>query len=367
MLSADMEIIKKIGFNPYYGTEHNGFIDMSSNDYLGLRNHPLAITEAKKALDKYGLSMCGTPIACGYSKLFAAAEMRLSEFVMLEAAIIFPSCYQANNGIFSALCNENDLIIFDKYSHSSLIQGIFSCKAKKNPFKHNDMEHLETILARNCDKSNKIYVVTESVFSTEGSIAPFDRIVELCNKYGSTPVVDDSHGVGVIGKNGRGVLEHFNLRDFRGIYTASLGKALANSGGMVGGKFNTIEYLRYYCSHLIYSTAITPPTLGGLNGILDVYESEFSERLQKLWDYKKRISVCNDMFMKSQAPINSLFCGEREKTVKIAKTLFENKILSTPFVEPSVPKDKCVVRLIANAGLTNEQVDKTCEVLCNII
>jgi len=363
VLSEDLVLAEKLGFNPYYSKIHmNGnFIDMSSNDYLGLKNHPKAIQKAKEAMDSYGLSMCGTPIACGYSELFEQTEMRLSRFAQVESAVIFPSCYQANNGIFNLFCRKNDLIAFDKYCHSSLIQGIFASSAKKNPFIHNDMTHLETILDRNIGKFSNIYVATESVFSTEGAIAPFDEMVKLCKKFGAVPIIDDSHGIGVIGKNGGGVLEYFNIRDFNGIYTASLGKALANSGGMVGGKFEITEKVRYYCPHLIYSTAITPPALGGINGILDVYEQEFPKLSERLWNYKEKLSKSSAYFLEAQAPINSLFCGELEKTVKASKILFEHKILSTPFIEPSVPKNNGVVRLIANAGLNMEQVDKVCE------
>lgn len=366
MLGTDFELVQKINFNPYYRTEHIGFIDMASNDYLGIRHHPMGVKAAVAMLEVYGLSQCGTPIACGYTELFASTRQRLSAFTGVENCMIFPSCYQANNGIFSLLCKGCDAIIFDHDCHSSLIQGIFASPAEKLPFRHNDMERLERILNKRCEKYEKIYVVTESVFSTEGAIAPFGEIIKLCEKYGAVPVVDDSHGIGVIGKSGRGVLEYFGIENFSGIYTASLGKALANSGGMIGTSTEIIEELSYYCPHLIYSTAITPQTLGGINGILDVYESEFEERARILWRYKNRISECNKNFQKAEAPINSLFCGSKEKALTVSKILFENKILSTPFVEPSVPKETCVVRLIANAGLTNEQVEKACDVLCGI-
>ena len=367
-LKSDLAMVSELGFNPYYSTNHTDMTDMASNDYLGLRKHPHAIAEAKKTMDFYGLSMCGTPIACGYSELFSQTEKRLSEFAGVESSIIFPSCYQANNGIFTLLCGENDLIVFDKSCHSSLLQGIFavSSKCKRTPFLHNDTAHLEKILSRMRGDYEQCFVVTESVFSTEGAIAPLDEIVQLCKKYNAVPVVDDSHGIGVIGSGGKGVLEHFGLNKsdgFDGIYTASLGKALANSGGMVGGKAEVMEKLRYYCPHLIYSTAITPPTLGGVNGILDVYEREFTELSATLWRYKQKLSQSHADFLPAAAPICALLCREKEKTVLTAKKLYENGITSTPFIEPSVPRNQGVVRLIANAGLTEEQVEKACRIL----
>jgi len=366
MLELDRSLVEEIGFNPYYYSfDNKKYIDLASNNYLGLAENEKVKESAIDAIRKYGTSMCGTPIATGYIELFEETERRLSEFVNLDQTIIFPSCYQANNGIFGVLANKEDIIIFDRFAHSSLIQGIKAVGCKISPFLHNDMNHLEQILSRS-QSFKQLFVVTESVFSTEGSIAPFKEIDLLCKKYNAVPIVDDSHAIGVIGKDGKGILQYQSITDFNGIYTASLGKAFANNGGMVAGNNKTIEYLRHYCPQLIYSTAIAPASLGGINGVLDVLAADFEELSSRMWRYKNLIYNSIDNIIKSEAPINSINTGTAKETILLSKKLFENGILSTPFIEPSVPKNEGIVRLIAGAGLSEEQIKCVVEKIKNI-
>ena len=356
MLILDRSLVDEVGFNPYYQLmDKDKYIDLASNNYLGLADDIRVKRASISAIEQYGTSMCGTPIATGYISLFSELERRLSAFVGLEDTIIFPSCYQANNGIFASMADKDDLIIVDRYAHSSLIQGIKAVGCKISPFLHNDMNHLEKILARS-QRYRQIFVVTESVFSTEGSIAPLDEISALCERYGALTIVDDSHGIGVLGKNGGGILEYLGMTNYQGIYTASLGKALANSGGVVAGTRKIIEVLRYYCPQLIFSTAVTPATLGGINGVLDVIETDFELLSKRMWHYKEIINQSGNYFMKSQAPINAIPTGSAKNTLMLAKKLFEYGIFTTPFIEPSVPKNEGVVRMIAGAGLTEQQV-----------
>ncbi len=363
MLELDRSLVNEIGFNPYYNIHDSmqmQYIDLASNNYLGLATDERLKAAVILATEKYGTSMCGKPIATGYISLYKQVEHKLADLVGLDEAIIFPSCYQANNGIFATLANKDDLIIVDRYIHSSLVQGIKAVGCRINPFMHNDMNHLEKILFRS-HNYRQIFVVTESVFSTEGSIAPVHNMIALCEKYNAIAVIDDSHGIGVLGDKGSGILEYFNIKDFQGIYTASLGKALANSGGMVGGNKKIIEYLRYYCPQLIYSTAITPPTLGGISGALDIIQTDFNELRIKIWAYKELIVESIKNIQKSQAPINTISTGSARDTLMLSKRLFDQGILSTPFIEPSVPKNSGVVRLIAGAGLSQLQVDQAIE------
>ena len=356
MLKLDTSLVEQVGFNPYYNIIPEGkYIDLASNNYLGLAAHDSVKQSAIDAILKYGASMCGTPVATGYIDLFQKLERRLSGFVGLPETIIFPSCYQANNGLFSAIAAPGDLIIVDRDAHSSLIQGIKAVGCKIVPFLHNDMDHLERILLRS-KGYKQTFIVTESVFSTEGSIAPVAEIEKLCVKYNATAVVDDSHGIGVLGKRGGGVLAHFGIKDFTGIYTASLGKAMANNGGMISGRHEIISYLRYYCPQLVYSTAITPATLGGIDGALDVIDNDFPRLHSRMWEYKHMINQAFPTIPKSEAPINSIPTGVAYDTLLMSKKLFERGILSTPFIEPSVPKHQGIVRLIAGAGLTQAQV-----------
>jgi 7-keto-8-aminopelargonate synthetase-like enzyme len=373
--------LKKItGFNPYYVNVQSGleetllidgqaFINLASNNYLGLSSDSRLKEAAINAIRKYGQSMCATPIASGFIDLFTNLSKRISDFLGLEDSIIYPSCYQANNGLFQAIATKDDVIIIDRYAHSSLVEGARSVGCKIRPFLHNDMNSLEKNLIHS-SKHKQIFVVSESVFSTEGSIAPFREIVELCSKYNAVPVIDDSHGIGVIGKSGKGILEYAGIVDYNGIYTASLGKALANQGGVVSGKKSLIDYLKYNSSHLIYSTALAPSILAGINMVIELIETEFEQMGRIMWNH---CNLLRDSMMKAsyevlpaEAPITSIVCGSSETTIRFARRIYENGILATPFIYPSVSENKGVIRMIAGANLKEETVAKAINILGTI-
>jgi glycine C-acetyltransferase len=379
-LYVEDAVLKKFNFNPYYlsicseqtdplivnGRE---MINLSTNNYLGFSNDPRIKTAYINAINKYGVSMCATPVAGGYTELFNETRKKLSSFIGVEDVLVYPSCYQANNGIFSAIVRKDDIVIFDRFCHSSLIQGIRSVGCKSLPFSHNNMENLEYLLKRFSDYP-KIFVVTESVFSTEGAIAPFNIINSLCQQYNAVPVVDDSHGIGVIGKKGKGIISHSEIEDFNGIYTTSLGKALANNCGIIGGSKELIYFLSYYSSHLIYSTAVSPSVLAGINTTLDIVEEEFDVRSKTIYYYSGVIknSLLKNGFkiVNGEAPINSILAGSSDDTILLAKKLFDKGIMSTPFVYPSVRKNEGKIRLIAGANLRESSIAKALDIFNEI-
>lgn len=376
----DKNIVEKIGFNPYYrelksalsdpiSIEGENFINLASNNYLGLADDERVKEAACRAIKSYGTSLCGTPIATGYIDLFKAVEDKLSVFIGLESLVLLPSCYQANNGLFSAIAGKEDLIIVDHFAHSSLIEGIKAVGCRIRPFRHNNMEHLEQILKQN-SKYRQSFIVTESVFSTDGTIAPFKEIVALASKYNALPIIDDSHGLGVIGKSGKGILEEASIDNYRGIYTASLGKAFANSGGIIAGPKSIIEYLRYYCPHLVYSTALPPSSLGGIEKVIDIIEKDFDNISKRMWNYRNNISNCLTLngfkLAEGKAPITSIVTRSSGATIYLAKKFYENKILTTPFIAPSVPLNQGRVRLIAGANLKEESIEKVLKIIKNI-
>lgn len=375
--NLDESIAESTGFNPYYLRMSSGLkgkisaggrrlIDLASNNYLGLADDERVKRAAIQGVHDYGTSLCGTPIATGYLDLYAGLEEKLSAFVGLEKTILFPSCYQANNGLFACLAGPRDLILVDRLVHSSLFQGIKAAGCKIRPFQHNDLDHLERGLQRG-GGCRQIFVVTESVFSTEGRIAPLREIIGLCEKYQALPVIDDSHGLGVLGQSGQGILEEQGITEFRGIYTASLGKALANSGGMVSGNKKLIAYLKYYCSHLVYSTALTPPALAGIGAVLEIIAAEFEGLKKTMVSYQNQIyrGLVEAGFQveESKAPINAIHTGSKENTFALAKALYERGILATPFIEPSVPFNEGRVRLIAGANLSRDSIDEVLEII----
>ena len=346
----DSSVVDKAGFNPYYPVlqsslgntlliENEEFINLATNNYLGLADDARVKEASIKAICDYGLSYCATPIAGGACKIYNDAAGLLSSFTGVVDCIIYPSCYQANNALFKIIAGKNDIILVDHYAHSSLVEGIKAAPCKFRPFLHNNIQHLEELLQKSGDLE-QVFVVTESVFSTEGSIAPLKEMNELCNKYNAVFVIDDSHGIGVIGDKGKGAVSC--ISNFNGIYTASLGKAIANSGGMIGGNRTLIDFLRYNSSHLIYSTAIVPSILGGIIKIIEIIEEDFSNLKDKMFCHKKIIQEAllkaGFTISKSETPIISIESGNSEQTMQVAYDFYKNKILTTPFIFPSVPE-----------------------------
>ena len=345
------------------------FINLASNNYLGLAGSKEVATAIVNGVMKYGASMCGTPIATGSVDVFTRLEARLAGFVGLEDSTIFPSCYQANAGIFSTVAGREDVILFDHSAHASLLSGIRAAGCKALAFRHNDLGHLEGLL-RHLPGFRRVFVVTESVFSTEGSIAPFKEIVRLCGEHDAIPVVDDSHGIGVLGKSGRGILEEQGIEGFPGIYTASLGKAIGNFGGMVAGSRHLLDYVRYTCASLIYSTALPPAILLGIEKSIDIVEAEFPSRAERMWRYKRlicaRLEELGFSVLAGEAPITSVACGSLEATLRLARELYVRKILATPFVPPSVPPGKGRVRFIAAADLRESTIQSALDALAGV-
>ncbi|MBU0765167.1 MAG: pyridoxal phosphate-dependent aminotransferase family protein, partial [Bacteroidetes bacterium] len=338
-----------------------------SNNYLGLANDNRVKLKALQAILDFGLSMCATPIAGGYCKLLNEAEKRLSLFTGVEDCVLFPSCYHANLALFQTIVRKNDLILVDHYAHSSLVQGIRCSGVKFRPFLHNNIENLESVLSGS-GTYDQVFVVTESVFSTEGTIAPLQEMNLLCDKYNAVFVVDDSHGIGVIGNMGKGAVSM--MPGFGGIVTASLGKALAGSGGMIGTSSKLMEYFRYYCPQLVYSTAIVPPVLGGILAVLDIIEQEYESIAEKMYGYKRRIEKALDdngfVTIKNRTPVISVASGDSVQTINLSCAFHRKKILTTPFVHPSVPEKHGRLRLIPGANLKEETIDKVINLIPEI-
>ena len=365
------KLVKELKFNPYYQKIDSGadlyvkiaeekYLNLASNNYLALATDFRIIDTMKKALDKYGASMCGTPVACGNVDIYEQTKEYISTFLGLEDAILYPSCYQANMAIISALVKSCDVVFVDRFAHSSLIEGIRSTGCKIKPFKHNDVKHLEKLIKASAAFENK-FVITESVFSTEGSIAPFDEIYVLAQQNEVIPIIDDSHGIGVIGKTGKGILEEKNIDNFEGIYTASTGKALGVNGGIVSSSFRNIEFLRYSSPSLLYSTALAPVLIAGILKALQIVEKDGENLVNSLSQHKRylydNLQIQGFKLTNSEASICSLISGSNENTFKISKELFERKILTTPFIYPSVSKNKGIIRMIPRVDLDNKQMD----------
>ncbi|MCB9495388.1 MAG: pyridoxal phosphate-dependent aminotransferase family protein [Fibrobacteria bacterium] len=376
-LRIDLGLAEELCFNPYHARLDRGIgrnaslstasvLDLASNNYLGLADDPRILEAAGNALRENGMSLCGTPIATGGNLLFDGLCRSLAEFVGLERALVYPSCYQANTGLFSSLVGKQDVVVVDQFAHSSLLQGIAAVGCKVLPFLHNDMGHLQRVLDRTRGY-RRVLVASESVFSTRGTICPLEEMNRLALRYGALPVIDDSHGIGVLGRSGRGILEHAGLEGFTGIYTASLGKALAGQGGVVAGSASLMEYLSYANASYIYSTALVPPVLGGLSESLRIVEEEFQVRRDRLIANRELLiraaEASGIVVVAGEAPIVSVRTGSDRATLAFAKVLLAEGVFSTPFLPPSVPPNQGVVRLIPNAALTDEDMRTACRAM----
>ena len=365
------KLVRQLGYNPYYqkidtgadlyvGINDEQYLNLASNNYLALANNPEVISAMKLALDKYGASMCGTPVACGKVDIYQQATEYISQFLGLEDAILYPSCYQANGALIRALVRPGDVVFVDRNAHSSLIEGFKATGCKLMPFKHNSVQHLSE-LTRKAEGFRNRFVATESVFSTEGSIAPFDVIYQLALEHDIIPIIDDSHGIGVIGATGKGILEAKNIHNYAGIYTASTGKALGIAGGFVCSNIQIIEYLRYSSPGLLYSTALPPVLIAGTLKALEIVSRDGKELVEALSRNKNYLynSLQEKQFrmIPSEAFICSLLAGSTDQTFRICQALFAENILTTPFIYPSVAQNKGVIRMIPRVDLGREQMD----------
>ncbi|SCY72721.1 aminotransferase class I/II-fold pyridoxal phosphate-dependent enzyme [Alkaliphilus peptidifermentans] len=371
-MKVDKSLEMETDFNPYYKMMNSGlkttvnigdeeYIDLASNNYLGLANDERIVKHSIVALKKYGLSMCGTPIASGYIDLYENVQFKLARFVNLDRAVLLPSCYQANNGLFKAITKEKDLILIDHYAHSSLIEGAQATSGKIRLFLHNNILHLEKLLEKR-EKYKNVFIVTESVFSTEGEVIDINKYIEIAKKYSAYLVVDDSHGIGIIGPQGKGILSDIKTEHDKIIYTASLGKGLANQGGIIAGNNELMEYISYYLPQLIYSTALVPAVLGGIDKTIDIITNEFPQIKNKLDRNSSRLkSILKQLkfdIVETSMPITSIKAGNSKNAFTIAKNFYSKKILTTTFITPSVPQNQSRIRLIANAGLREEDMNK---------
>lgn len=369
-LRIDKCLVEDINFNPYYQVIQSGpggkirvagrsLISLGSNDYLGLANNGAVKEEAIRILKEYGVSMCGTPIVVGYSDFNHKLEKEIAAFVKQDAALVFPSCYQCNVGIFRILTTKEDVIISDKEIHSSLLNGIGLSEATFRFFPHNNMKILEELLKKHSNCRNK-FVVLEGLYSTNGDVPPLDEVVKLAKSYEAFVIIDDAHGVGVLGQEGRGVLEVFNA--FKGVdlITGSLGKAIGTFGGFLAGNEAIIDYFRYTSPMYFYSTAL-PPHIAAASIVSLGYiqkHPELRQHIQKL--ARKLHQSLGEMgfnLTNSTTPLVSVVFESSEDTFLATKMLAERGVYVVPFVPPSVPKNSPRIRMTLNANLKEEDID----------
>ncbi|MGB9794249.1 MAG: aminotransferase class I/II-fold pyridoxal phosphate-dependent enzyme [Caldisericum sp.] len=367
----DAKVAEEKGLYPYFlpfegteGTEvlYKGrkIIMLGSNNYLGLTHHPKVKEAAKKAIDEYGTSATGSRFMNGTLKIHRDLEDALSEFLNKEAVIVFSTGYQTNLGTISALLSPKDYAIMDKEDHASIVDGWSMSHAKFARFNHNDVKSLENVLSKIPDDAGKLIVV-DGVYSMAGDIAPLPEIVELKNKYGARLMVDDAHSIGVLGRNGRGTANHFNLENEVDLIMGTFSKSFASLGGFIAGDREVINYIKHYARPFIFSAAMTPASAAAALAALQIMQEE-PERIEHLWNIanrmRKGLKELGFDIGASNTPIIPVYIRDKWKTVMMWKELFELGVYTNPVFPPAVQPNDSLLRTSYIATHTEEQIDK---------
>ena len=334
-------------------------IMVGSNNYLGLAHHPRAIAAAKAAVDRYGVGTCGSRFLTGTISLHEELESRLARFLDREAAVTFSTGYQTNLGIVSTIAGKGDHIVIDRMVHASIIDACRLSFAKVHKYAHNDMKDLERLLASLDPEAGKL-VVVDGVFSMEGDIADLPGIVPLARKYGARIVVDDAHGIGVLGAHGRGTAEHFGLESEVDLVMGTFSKTFASIGGVVAGARPIVSFIKHTARSLIFSAAATPGSVASVLAILDMLETQ-PELRARLWAVTDRMragfKAMGYNTGPSQTPIIPILVHDDEKCFMLWRMLREEGIFTTPVVYPAVPAGQSLIRTSYGAGHTDEELD----------
>lgn len=336
-----------------------------SNSYLGLTNHPKVIEAAVEATRKYGTGCAGSRFLNGTLDLHLSLEKELAEFVGKEEAIIYSTGFQVNLGVVSCVTGRNDYILCDELDHASIVEGrrlSFSTAVK---FKHNDMEDLERELQKCAPDALKLIVV-DGVFSMEGDIANLPEIVRLKQKYNASIMVDEAHGLGVLGRQGRGTCDHFGVTKDVDLIMGTFSKSLAAIGGFIASDSSVINYLRHNSRSYIFSASNTPAATAAAREALHILKSE-PERIQHLWDVTNYSLKCfRELGFEighTSTPIIPLYVRDMDKTFMVTKMLFDEGVFVNPVVPPACSPNDTLIRFSLMATHTKEQVDTAIEKL----
>jgi 8-amino-7-oxononanoate synthase len=342
-------------------------IMVGSNNYLGLTNHPKVKEAALNAVKKYGSGCAGSRFLNGTLTIHVELEEKLARFIGKDSALVFSTGFQVNLGVISALVSKDDIVIIDKMDHASIIDGCRLSYGEVRKFRHNDMADLERILQQNNGRGKLI--VVDGVFSMEGDIVDLPKVVELGKAYGARVMVDDAHGIGVLGTTGRGTAEHFGLVDEVDLIMGTYSKSLASIGGFIAGSEEVIHYIKHFARSLMFSASPPPASVAAVSAALDIIESE-PERLESLWrNTRKMLKGLKDLGFQvgpSETPIIPILVGASETAFKMAMMLQDEGVFANVAVSPAVPEGKALIRTSYMATHTEEQLDRVLTALAGV-
>ncbi|OGR38185.1 MAG: 8-amino-7-oxononanoate synthase [Elusimicrobia bacterium GWA2_64_40] len=341
------------------------FIMFGSNNYLGLANDPRMKKAAIDAVQKFGTGVAGSRFLNGNTVLHTELETKLAKFKGREAALIYATGYQMNLGVVSALVGKGDYAIVDKLNHASILDGCRLSHGELRRFKHNNPEDLEKVLKEIGPNHGKL-VIVDGVFSMEGDIAPIPEISKVCRRYGARLMVDDAHATGVLGKHGHGTMEHFGLssKDVD-LVVGTCSKSFASVGGFVVGDADILHYIQHISRSMIFSASLPPASVASISKALDIITEE-PQRIKRLWDnaayLMKRFKEMGLNTGETQTPIIPVIIGDNEKTFMLWRMLYDHGLFTNPVVSPAVPPKRAMLRVVATATHTREQLDRALDI-----
>ena len=344
-------------------------LNFCSNNYLGLANHPKIVEAAQEATRKYGVGPAAVRSIAGTTDLHVQLEQRLAQFKGAEDVITFQSGFTANLGAISALVGKEDVIFSDRLNHASIIDGSRLSGAKVVPYEHNDPGALEDAIKDHASKFRRALIITDGVFSMDGDIAPLPALVEVAKKYDILFMVDDAHGEGVLGKGGRGIVDHFGLHGQVDIEVGTMSKAFGVVGGMVAGDKVIIEWLRQRGRPFLFSSAVTAPDAAACLAAVDLLE-ESTELVDKLWAnaryFKEEMKKLGFDTGVSETPITPVMLGEAQLAQQFSRELFENGVFAMAIGFPTVAKGKARIRVMISAAHDNDDLGQGLEAFARV-
>ena len=346
-------------------------INLASNNYLGLTTHPLLREAALEATKKYGVGSGAVRTIAGTMRIHMELEEKIARFKNVEACVVFQSGFTANAGTVSAILGKEDFIISDELNHASIIDGARLSRAKILVFRHKDVAHAEEQLASVKDQPGKKLLISDGVFSMDGDIGPLPGLCDAAEKYGAIMMVDDAHSSGVLGRNGRGTVDHFNVHGRVDVQVGTLSKAIGSLGGYVCGTRDLIDFLYHRARPFLFSTSHPPSVAASCIAAFDVLENE-PERIEKLWQnthfFKKELgnlgfNIGGKSTPASETPITPIIVGEGRLAMQFSRELFDEGVMATGIAFPTVPEGKARIRTIMTATHTHDQLTQALETL----
>ena len=334
-------------------------LNLCSNNYLGFANHPQLKASAIKAIEEYGVGPGAVRSIAGTTSLHIELEEKLTSFKEVESSLSFQSGFIANQAVIPVVVRKGDAILTDELNHASIIDGIRLTKADRHIYKHCDIGDLEDKLNKTKDNQRKL-IITDGVFSMDGDYAPLDKICELAEEHSAILMTDDAHGEGVLGKNGRGIVSHFNLQNRVHIELGTMSKAFGVVGGYISGSSLLTELLQQKARPFLFSSAVTPPDAAACIGAIDILKHS-DDLVKKLWSnakyFQKNLQDLDFDIGKTQTPITPVIIGDEKKARQFADILLSKNIFATSIAYPTVPKGLARIRVMLSAIHSTEDLD----------